>query len=47
LLNQAFWLSIQMFAETEEAQKGQWIDKRLFNDTLGNFRDIGAGSRDK
>jgi Zn-dependent oligopeptidase len=23
LLNQAFWLSIQMFAETEEAQKGQ------------------------
>lgn len=42
LLNDALWLRIKTFAETEEAQTLQGIDKKLLNDTLDSFRDIGA-----
>ncbi|MDR2777046.1 MAG: M3 family metallopeptidase [Puniceicoccales bacterium] len=42
LLNDALWLRIKTFAETEEAQNLQGIDKKLLNDTLDSFRDIGA-----
>jgi oligopeptidase A len=42
LLNDALWLRIKTFAETEEAQNLRGIDKKLLNDTLDSFRDIGA-----
>ncbi|MDR0693285.1 MAG: M3 family metallopeptidase [Puniceicoccales bacterium] len=42
LLNDALWLRIKTFAEMEEAQNLRGIDKKLLNDTLDSFRDIGA-----
>jgi oligopeptidase A len=42
LLNDALWLRIKTFAETEEAQNLRGIDRKLLDDTLDSFRDIGA-----
>jgi oligopeptidase A len=37
LLNDVLWLRIKTFAEAEEAQNLQGIDKQLLNDTLDRF----------
>ncbi|MDR2779228.1 MAG: M3 family metallopeptidase [Puniceicoccales bacterium] len=42
LLNDSLWLRIKAFAKTEEAKNLEGIDKKLLNDTLDSFRDIGA-----
>ncbi|MDR3144242.1 MAG: M3 family metallopeptidase [Puniceicoccales bacterium] len=42
LLNDALWLRIKSFAETEEAKNLRGIDRKLLDDTLDSFRDSGA-----